>query len=198
MHVFPWVVGFRGFIDPAHLGALLSFLRVPRPQWRVAAERSALASVRALYFMHRVRVGGARRNGHEAMGLEDGANDDEDDAPAGRYQSRKRARAPTLPTESQQAQAVLTQTGPSPLAKRPCVRNAGRKPTSSAAVRPRRSGGVTRGARQSSTRLGDLRSGGCPGPLDVSATLQRDQAEALCRPRAKRRHMPGEIGRAHV
>ena len=29
VHVFPWVVGIRGLIDPSHIHALLDFLDIP-------------------------------------------------------------------------------------------------------------------------------------------------------------------------
>ena len=29
IHVFPWVVGIRGMIDPSHVHALLKFLELP-------------------------------------------------------------------------------------------------------------------------------------------------------------------------
>jgi len=39
VHVFPWVVGFRGLIDPAHVASLLEFLDVPKQRWQAALER---------------------------------------------------------------------------------------------------------------------------------------------------------------
>ena len=50
----PWVVGIRGLIDPFHTKSLLRFLCVQKKQWRTAVERTVLASVRALHFLHRL------------------------------------------------------------------------------------------------------------------------------------------------
>jgi len=58
VHVFPWVVGTRGLIDPSHIHALLDFLEIPGKCRKLAVERTVLASVKALYFMHQVRFGG--------------------------------------------------------------------------------------------------------------------------------------------
>lgn len=58
IHVFPWVVGIRGMIDPSHVQSLLKFLEIPNQHWQTAVERTVLASVRAFYFLHRVRFGG--------------------------------------------------------------------------------------------------------------------------------------------
>jgi hypothetical protein len=58
VHVFPWVVGIRGMLDPAHVESLLKFIGIQQKHWKVAAERSVLASVRAFHFLHKVRFGG--------------------------------------------------------------------------------------------------------------------------------------------
>lgn len=58
IHVFPWVVGIRGTIDPTHIQSLLKFLGIQRKHWQVAVEKTVLASVRAFYFLHTVRFGG--------------------------------------------------------------------------------------------------------------------------------------------
>ncbi len=58
IHVFPWVVGIRGLIDPSHVHALLKFLEIPTQHWQTAVERTVLASVRAFSFLHKVRFGG--------------------------------------------------------------------------------------------------------------------------------------------
>ena len=57
IHVFPWVVGIRGTIDPTHIQSLLKFLGIQRKHWQVAVEKTVLASVRAFYFLHTVRFG---------------------------------------------------------------------------------------------------------------------------------------------
>mgnify|MGYP003349919662 FL=1 len=76
VHVYPWVVGFRGFIDIGHIGALLDFLNIPKQQLRVAVERSVVASVKALHFMHCVRFGGGHRTRHVDMDQEQEECDD--------------------------------------------------------------------------------------------------------------------------
>ena len=76
IHVFPWVVGIRGMIDPRLIGALLGFLTIPQKHWRPAVERTALASVQALYFLHRVRFGG--RSEDRRAGLTHQCGDDSD------------------------------------------------------------------------------------------------------------------------
>ena len=58
IHVFPWVVGIRGMIDPSHVHALLKFLELPNRHWHLAVDRTVLASVRAFSFLHKVRFGG--------------------------------------------------------------------------------------------------------------------------------------------
>jgi hypothetical protein len=45
-------------LDPAHVESLLKFIGVQQKHWKVAAERSVLASVRAFHFLHKVRFGG--------------------------------------------------------------------------------------------------------------------------------------------
>ena len=57
-HVFPWVVGVRGLINPSHIYALLEFLEILSKCRKLAVEQTVLASVKALYFMHQVRFGG--------------------------------------------------------------------------------------------------------------------------------------------
>ena len=57
VHVFPWVVGVRGLINPAHIYALLEFLEIPGKCKKPAVELKVLASVKALYSMHQVRFG---------------------------------------------------------------------------------------------------------------------------------------------
>jgi ribonuclease HI len=45
VHVFPWVVGIRGMIDPLHVASLLQYLCVPRQKWQAAVDLTVLASV---------------------------------------------------------------------------------------------------------------------------------------------------------
>jgi hypothetical protein len=57
VHIFPWVVGICGLIDPNYIASLLNFLDIPRKHKKAAVERTILASVKVLYFMHQVRFG---------------------------------------------------------------------------------------------------------------------------------------------
>jgi hypothetical protein len=61
VHIFPWVVGIRGMIDPVYVESLLKFIGIQRTLWKVAVERSVLASVRAFHYLHKVRFGGLSR-----------------------------------------------------------------------------------------------------------------------------------------
>jgi ribonuclease HI len=76
IHVFPWVVGIRGMIDPRLIGALLGFLNVPQKHWRPAVERTALASVQALHFLHRVRFGGSSEDRRPGLSRQSGDGSD--------------------------------------------------------------------------------------------------------------------------
>ncbi len=58
VHVFPWIVGIQGMIDSSHVQFVLKFLKIQRKHWQIAIEQTALASVRAFYFLHKVRFGG--------------------------------------------------------------------------------------------------------------------------------------------
>ena len=53
VHIFPWVVGIRGTIDPVHVESLMKCLGILRKHWKEAVERSVLASVRAFHFHHK-------------------------------------------------------------------------------------------------------------------------------------------------
>ena len=81
VHVFPWVVGIRGLIDPRHINALLEFLAIHTRHWQTAAEKTVLASVRALYFMHQVRFGGSqhRQLAGQMWCSSDSSGEDDDD-----------------------------------------------------------------------------------------------------------------------
>jgi hypothetical protein len=65
--VFPFVVGIRpiirGLIPLPHIHALLKFLDAPRKYWSTTVESTVLASVKAFYFLHRVRFGGLPTRG---------------------------------------------------------------------------------------------------------------------------------------
>jgi hypothetical protein len=58
VHIFPWVVGICGLIDPSCIVSLFTFLDASRKHHKTAIERTVLASVKAFYFMHQVRFGG--------------------------------------------------------------------------------------------------------------------------------------------
>ena len=82
-HIFPWVVGIRGMIDPVHVESLLKFLGVQRKHWRTAVERSVLASARAFHFLHKVRFGGlsdARRADPDPDNSDSEKDEDEEEA----------------------------------------------------------------------------------------------------------------------
>ncbi len=57
VHVFPWIVGIRGMIVSSHVQSVLKFLDIQRKHWQIAIEQTALASVRAFHFLHKVRFG---------------------------------------------------------------------------------------------------------------------------------------------
>ena len=83
VHIFPWVVGVRGLIDPAHIYALLAFLEIPGQCRKLAVEQSVLALVKALYFMHQVRFGGLHSHwkidaDHHSNTSDSEATDDEE------------------------------------------------------------------------------------------------------------------------
>ncbi len=45
-------------IDSSHVQSLLKFLDIQRKHWKIVIEQTALASVRAFHFLHKVRFGG--------------------------------------------------------------------------------------------------------------------------------------------
>ena len=77
VQVFPWVVGIRGLIDPSLIVSLLNFLDIPSKYRNVAVERTVLASVRALYFMHQVRFGGMYGRMRAVDSRQNNSSDDE-------------------------------------------------------------------------------------------------------------------------
>ncbi len=70
IHVFSWVVGIRGLLHPPHICATLQFLEAPSQNWQLAVESTVLASVNALYSLHRVRFGGPSERGLCATGCD--------------------------------------------------------------------------------------------------------------------------------
>ena len=77
VQVFPWVVGIRGLIDPSLIVSLLAFLDIPSKHRKVAVERTVLASVKALYFMHQVRFGGLYGRKRFADSRQNNSSEDE-------------------------------------------------------------------------------------------------------------------------
>ena len=65
--------GFWGFVGyytlGPHICALLQFLEVPQNHWLPAMESTVLASVKAFYFLHRVRFGGLPEGGLLETGI---------------------------------------------------------------------------------------------------------------------------------
>jgi hypothetical protein len=55
IEILPWEIGIRGLADIVHLQTALSFLGIPKKEWKAIIEDSVLASVRALTYMHRIR-----------------------------------------------------------------------------------------------------------------------------------------------
>ncbi len=95
--VFPWVVGIRGMLDPAHVESLLKSIGVQQKRWKVAAGRSALASVRAFHFLHSVRFGGlscATRSDLDS----DKSDCEQDDSEDGEVAKRKSSESRVSPT----------------------------------------------------------------------------------------------------
>ena len=88
VHVFPWVVGIRGMLDPAHVESLLKFIGVQQKHWKVAAERSVLASVRAFHFLHKVRFGGLSYATRSDLNS-DNSDCEQDDSKDGEVAKRK-------------------------------------------------------------------------------------------------------------
>jgi len=95
VHVFPWVVGIRGMIDPVPIQALLEFLDVPRSQRQLAVDRTVLASVRALHFLHQVRFGGRPARAGGALNLDSNDSGDEANETVALPRVRKRKRVCT-------------------------------------------------------------------------------------------------------
>jgi hypothetical protein len=53
--VLPWVVGVRGVTDARGIRAAMEFLGIPSSQWSAILRRSAVASVEALEYLHKLR-----------------------------------------------------------------------------------------------------------------------------------------------
>jgi hypothetical protein len=77
VQVFLWVVGILGLINSALVASLLTFLDIPSRHRKTAVERTVLASVKALYFMHQVRFGGMYGRQRAADIRQNNSSDDE-------------------------------------------------------------------------------------------------------------------------
>ena len=53
--VHPWVVGVRGVTDTAGIREAMEFLGIPSSQWSTILRKSAVASVEALEYLHKLR-----------------------------------------------------------------------------------------------------------------------------------------------
>ena len=58
VQVLPWVFGTRGVLDADGISKAMVFMEVPEQRRKVLLRRTAVASVEALVFMHRVRKSG--------------------------------------------------------------------------------------------------------------------------------------------
>ena len=56
VEVLPWVVGSRGVVDAAGISRAMNFLEIPTHRRRRILQRTVLASVQSLEFLHRVRI----------------------------------------------------------------------------------------------------------------------------------------------
>jgi hypothetical protein len=61
VQVLPWVVGARGVLDADGIGKAMAFMEVPEQRRKDLLRKTAVASVEALVFMHRVRKSGNSR-----------------------------------------------------------------------------------------------------------------------------------------
>ena len=55
VEVLPWVVGSKGFVDATDISRAMSFLEIPTHRRRRILQRTVLASVQSLEFMHQRR-----------------------------------------------------------------------------------------------------------------------------------------------
>ena len=89
---------FCGFVGcntlEPHLCALHQFLEVPQNHWLPAVEGTVLASVKAFYFLHRVRFGGLPEGGlletgigHTDLGEDASDSSDLDESRQGQMQA---------------------------------------------------------------------------------------------------------------
>jgi len=84
VQVLPWVVGVRGVVDAAGIQRAMAYLEIPTSKRGGLLRKSAVASVEALVYMHKVRTSGASRASIQAVARQA-------DAPAeGRVSKRSR------------------------------------------------------------------------------------------------------------
>jgi hypothetical protein len=115
IHIFPWVVGIRGMIDPVHVESLLKFLGIQRKHWRTAVERSVLASVRAFHFLHKVRFGGlsdARRADPDPDNSNSEKDEDEEEAVTKRKSRGRDTNAAQVSADSDSSACSSVQPSP--------------------------------------------------------------------------------------
>ena len=67
VQVLPWVVGVRGVVDAAGIQRAMAYLEIPASKRGGLLRKSAVASVEALAYMHKVRTSGASRASIQAV-----------------------------------------------------------------------------------------------------------------------------------
>ena len=101
------------FCQHVHIrGYYMDFLEIQRRHWQTAAEKSVLASVRALYYIHKVRFGGSPGGHLTDLSLcnRDSSGEDDgnlDDLEAQTARKRKPVAAPVLCGSDPSSQIVL-------------------------------------------------------------------------------------------
>jgi ribonuclease HI len=76
--VLPLVIGVRGLVNVRHIHETFTFLKIPRKEWLNGLECFALASVKALSFLHRIRYA-ARSADVQNTGYHDDSTSDHAD-----------------------------------------------------------------------------------------------------------------------
>jgi hypothetical protein len=166
IHVFPWVVGIRGMINPLHVHSLLKFAEIHHKHWKTAVERTVLASVRAFHFLHRVRFGGLPET--VRSDLDPDYNDSRIDNEEEGTRAKRLSRNDTT-QDCADLNALAAECGEAPRTyKKACRRPAGRA-ANAATVRaaallstPNDTGGLTPSA--------------CPGPIGSARNNRRHAA----------------------
>ncbi len=91
VHVFPLVVGIRGMIHYSHVQSLLKSLDIQRKHWEVVIDQTALASVRAFHFLHKVRFGGPLERVQLDIDPNSISSASKDDASKNKYSNQEEA-----------------------------------------------------------------------------------------------------------